>query len=443
MKPDYRLEHALILTMNENREVIPDGFVEITGDNITAIGPMNEASRRPEPVSVMPLYNRLIMPGLINCHTHAAMTLIRGVADDLPLDTWLQKYIWPAEAKFVTAENVFLGTQLAIAEMFQSGVTMFADMYFFEEQVARACAEAGMRVLAGEAVVNFPSPSHATPEESLLHISRLAETYQGHPLVNIAFAPHSIYACRKEILENIASESRRLNIPVHIHLAETSGEVENCLKENGQRTVPYLASTGLLNNRLIAAHMVHADESEADMIASHGAKIAHNPSSNMKLASGWAPMELYRDKGIVCGLGTDGTASNNNLDLFQEMRGTALVNKLISNDPAVMPARRVVEMATIDGAKVLGMDHRTGSLVPGKAADLLIARLDQPHLTPRYNIWSHIVYAMHQADVESLFINGRLVMHHREILTMNLPEVMCRATQVHQHIEALVNTNHQ
>ncbi|PKP23654.1 MAG: hypothetical protein CVU06_07155 [Bacteroidetes bacterium HGW-Bacteroidetes-22] len=233
MRPDYRLEHALILTMNSEREIISDGFIEITGAAISAIGPMSELKHHPEPVSVLNLHDRLVMPGLINCHTHAAMTLLRGMADDLPLDEWLRDYIWPAEAKFVTAGNVFLGTQLAIAEMFRSGTTMFADMYFFEEEVARACIDAGMRVLAGEAVVDFPSPSHATPEDAITGIVRLAEKYNGNSLVNIAFAPHSIYACRKEILERIADESSKHAIPVHIHLAETRGEVEKCFLTRG------------------------------------------------------------------------------------------------------------------------------------------------------------------------------------------------------------------
>lgn len=438
MRPDYRLEHALILTMNADREIIPDGYIEITGDTISATGPMSELKYHSEPVSVLNLHNRLVMPGLVNCHTHAAMTLLRGMADDLPLDEWLREYIWPAEAKFVTAGNVFLGTQLAIAEMFRSGITMFADMYFFEEEVARACADAGMRVLAGEAVVDFPSPSHATPEDTISFTVRLAEKYKGHPLVNIALAPHSIYACRKEILERIEKESRNNGIPVHIHLAETKSEVENCLADTGLRTVPYLETTGLLNDRLIAAHMVHIDEAEAGIIANYDVKVVHNPSSNMKLSSGWAPMELYNRYGITAGLGTDGTAANNNLDLFNEMRMTALTNKLVTGNPAAMPAQRAVEMATIGGARVLGMDDRIGSLEPGKAADLLIARLDQPHLTPLYNIWSHIVYAMHSSDVESLFINGRLVMHNHEILTIDVASVMMEATRLHRQIESVI-----
>lgn len=443
MRPDYRLEHALIVTMNPASEVIADGFIEISGSLISAIGPMNEVHHRPEPVDVMNLQGRLVMPGLVNCHTHAAMTLFRGMADDLPLDRWLSDYIWPAEARFVTAENVYLGTQLAIAEMFRSGTTLFADMYFFEEEVARACCEAGIRVLAGEAVVDFPSPDHATPAEAIGTIERLAQKYKHHPLVNIVFAPHSIYACSRATLEQIATESERLGIGVHIHLAETRGETENCEIGNGQPVVPYLASTGLLNNRLIAAHMIHVSEEETELAVSHGVKIALNPSSNMKLASGWAPMKRYLEQGIITGLGTDGAASNNNLDIFTEMRLTALVNKLITGDPAVMPAHQVVEMATIGGARVLGMDHLTGSLETGKNADMLIAQLNQPHLTPSYNIWSHIVYAMHSSDVESLFVDGRLVMHHREILTLDVTSIINQANLVRHQIEALVTVGPQ
>lgn len=441
MKPDFRLENALIITMNPQHEVIHRGFVEITGNAISAIGPMSQAHLQPEPVSLMSLHNRLVMPGLINCHTHAAMTLLRGVADDLPLDTWLRDYIWPAEAKMVTPENVFLGTQLAIAEMFQSGTTLFADMYFFEEQVIRACEEAGMRVMAGEAVVNFPSPSHPTPEGSLQSISNLADQYRNHPLVSIAYAPHSLYACSKETLNRIAIESRRLNLPVHIHLSETSGEVETCLAQTGLRPLPYLVSAGL-GEKLIAAHMIHPDEEEIHQAAALGIGIANNPSSNLKLASGWAPVEKFVEAGIACGLGTDGSASNNNLDLFTEMRMTALVTKLINKDPSTLPAPKVLEMATLGGARVLGLDKIAGSLEVGKAADILIARLDQPHLTPCYNIWSHVVYAMHAADVESLFVNGRLVMHQREILTFDAHSVIARANMVQSGIAETLKTTH-
>lgn len=443
MRPDYRLEHALIVTMNPGYEVIADGYIEISGSLISAIGPMNEVHHRPEPVDVMNLQGRLVMPGLVNCHTHAAMTLFRGMADDLPLDRWLNDYIWPAEARFVTAGNVFLGTQLAIAEMFRSGTTLFADMYFFEEEVARACCEAGIRVVAGEAVVDFPSPDHATPAEAIGMVTSLAEKYHQHPLVKIVFAPHSIYACSHPTLQHIAAESERLGIGVHIHLAETRGEAETCEAQHGKTIVPYLSTTGLLTKKLIAAHMVHISEEETELAARHGINIALNPSSNMKLASGWAPMNRYHTRGITTGLGTDGAASNNNLDLFTEMRLTALVNKLVDQDPAAMPAQRVVEMATIGGARVLGMDHLTGSLETGKKADVLIAQLNQPHLTPLYNIWSHIVYAMHSSDVESLFVDGRLVMHHRDILTLDVTSITNQANLIRHQIETMVAGDHQ
>lgn len=434
MRPDLRLDNGLILTMNDRFEVVDRGFVEICGSHITAVGRMSELINRPQPHEVLDISNHLVMPGLINCHTHAAMTLIRGMADDMPLDTWLRDFIWPAEARFVTAENVFTGTQLAIAEMFRSGTTLFADMYFFEEEVARACIEAGMKVLTGEAVMDFPSPSHPAPESTLKHTESMATQYRNHPLVRVAFAPHSIYACSKSLLQSIAKESRRLNLPVHIHLSETDEEVTNSLSGNGLRPLPYLLQTGI-NERLIAAHMIHTDQKEIELAATLDMGIAHNPSSNMKLASGWAPIDTYTRLNIKCGLGTDGAASNNNLNLFNEMRSTALVTKLLCKDPAAMPARKVVEMATIGGARVLGVDRFTGSIEAGKAADILVARLDQPHLTPLYNIWSHVVYAMHSSDVETLFVNGRMVMHKRVLQTLDIATILAKASKLNKKIQ--------
>jgi len=369
----------------------------------------------------------LAMPGLVNGHVHAPMSLFRGLADDFPLKTWLEEHMFPAEGKWVNEEFVYHGTLLACAEMIRSGTTTFADGYFFEEQVARAVQEAGMRALLAQGTLDFATPDSRSPKEGLRRIQDFLKNHSGSSLVRPSLFAHALYTCSPELLVRCRDLAERHGVPWVIHLAETRSEVEEVSRKYGRRPVEHMEKLGLLSSNLIACHCVWLTDGEMDLLARRGVKVVHNPESNMKLASGVAPVPDLLRRGVVVGLGTDGCASNNNLDMFQEMDCAAKVHKVQRLDPMVMPAEAVLEMATLGGARVLGMEGEIGSLAVGKKADVIVVDLERPHLQPVYNVVSQLVYAAGGGDVRDVMIDGKIVMKNRKLLTLNENKILEQA----------------
>lgn len=425
---DFLVTRGTVVTMDAQRRVIENGAVAIRGPDIVAVGPAEELERRYRPAQQVRVEGRLVLPGLINAHTHAAMALYRGVADDLALEEWLRNYIFPLEAEHTTAEFVYWGTKLAALEMILAGTTTFADMYYFEEQVARAASEAGLRVVAGETILDFPAPDFATPQESLEYAEEFIKRWRDHPLVVPAAAPHSAYTCSAETLKAAAALAERTGTPLLVHLAETRDEVEESEQRHGITPVEYLFALGVFGPRVLAAHCVWVNQSDRALLAQEGVACVHNPSSNMKLASGIAPVDALRTAGVTVALGTDGPAgSNNDLNLFEEMDLAAKLQKVSSRDPRALPAEAALAMATTEGARALGLEQEIGSLEPGKRADLIVLRRDAPHAFPAYDVYSQIVYSLKAADVESSFIHGRWVMKDRAVLTLDERAILAQA----------------
>jgi 5-methylthioadenosine/S-adenosylhomocysteine deaminase len=429
-KADRIVSGGTVLLMDKTGTVIKDGAVAIAGDSIAAVGTKAEIEAGYVPDETIDAGGGLIMPGLINGHTHAAMTCFRGIADDLPLMDWLNNYIFPAEAKNVNPDLAYWGSLLACAEMIRSGTTTFCDMYIFEEETARAAKQAGMRCLLGEVLFDFPSPCCPSPEEGLAYTRKLIEKWAGDPLVNIVVEPHALYTCSPPLLKDAKSLARSYDRPFALHLLENRAEQTQLLEKFGKKATLFLKDAGCLDDKLIAFHCVCLDNEDIRIFGDHGCKVVHNPESNMKLASGVAPVVDMLAAGVAVGLGTDGCASNNNLDMFQEMDTAAKLHKVIRLDPTVMPAEKVIRMATSAGARVLGMGETIGSLEPGKKADIIIINVNQPHLTPLYNEYSHIVYSAGGSDVDTVLINGRPVMRNRRLLTIDEDEVMKKTREI-------------
>jgi 5-methylthioadenosine/S-adenosylhomocysteine deaminase len=423
---DIVIHNGTVLTMDPENRVYERGRVCIRGDTLSYVGP--EDADPVHGTKTLDARGGLILPGLVNAHTHAAMTLFRGLADDLPLMDWLNGYIFPVESR-MDGDFVYTGTLLACAEMILSGTTTFCDMYLFEDRVAQAAREAGMRCLAGEVLYDFPSPHYGPPEKGLAFTERLIEAWADDPLVSIAVEPHSLFTCSPDLLRASGDLAEKYAVPLVIHLAETQTEIAEVREKHGSHPVEFLDSLNLLSPRLLADHCVHLDASHIRTLADHDVKIAHNPESNMKLASGVAPVPHMLAQGLTVGLGTDGCASNNNLDLFAEMDTAAKLHKLQSMDPTAIDALTVLRMATIEGAAALGFGLLTGSLEKGKKADVIIVDTDKPHLTPLYNPYSHLVYAARGNDVSHTIINGQVVMEDRQLLTLDLEAVMSRAEE--------------
>jgi 5-methylthioadenosine/S-adenosylhomocysteine deaminase len=419
-----------VLLMDDKDTILPEGALALDGDKIEAIGPAAEMRATYVGREEIDARDSLVMPGLINGHTHAAMTCFRGIADDMELMDWLNRYIFPAEARNVDPELAYWGSMLACAEMIRSGTTTFCDMYIFEEETARAAKEAGMRCLLGEVLFDFPSPNSKTPEEGLAYTERLIQKWADDPLIHIVVEPHSLYTCSPELLKASKALADRYQVPLATHYLENKGEAKQVKEKLGQHATTFLRDIGMLDERFIAFHCVVMDEDDIRIFADHGCKVVHNPESNMKLASGIAPISSMLEQGIVVGLGTDGCASNNNLDMFEEMDTAAKLEKSARLDPTVMSARTVIRMATCNGARVLGMGQETGSLLPGKKADIIIIGLNKPHLTPLYNEYSHLAYTVGGSDVDTVFINGKIVMRDRKLLTLDEQEAMRRVREI-------------
>jgi 5-methylthioadenosine/S-adenosylhomocysteine deaminase len=419
---------ALLLDSKNTR--LDNAAIAINASEIVAIGQAEQIAKQYCAKKTISAQDSLIMPGFVNCHTHAAMTCFRGIADDLELMDWLNNYIFPAEAKNVNKELAYWGTLLAAAEMIKSGTTTFCDMYIFEDETARAAKSAGMRCLIGEVLFDFSSPNFKTTEEGLAYTRMLVEKWQNDPLINIIVEPHALYTCSPALLTEAKKIADNYNAPLGIHLLENKSEQEQLKQKYGKGAVSFLKDIGYLNKRLIAFHCVCFSDEDMKLFADHSCKVSHNPASNMKLASGVAPVPDMLKDGITVGLGTDGCASNNNLDMIKEMSTAAKLHKIARLDPTVMDAQTVARMATIEGAKALGMEKITGSLEVGKKADIIIIGLNEPHLTPLYSEYSHLVYAASGADVDTVLINGKVIMENRKLLTIDETEVMQKVREI-------------
>ncbi len=427
-RADLLVVGGTVLTMDGARRVVPDGAVAIAGGRILAVGPRAELSARYAARQRLDASGHAVLPGLINTHTHAAMSLFRGLADDLRLQEWLEKYIFPAEARNVTADFVRWGTRLAALEMIRSGATTYTDMYYFEHVVAEATREAGLRGVLGETILDFPAPDNKTVAEALAYTEKFLERWRNDALVIPAVAPHSAYTCSEETLKRSRELATRYGAPLLIHLSETQAENKQMREKHGMSPTGYLDRLGLLKPRTLAAHAIWLSDEDVAALKQNGTGVAHCPSSNMKLASGIAPVEKLLAAGIAVGLGTDGVAgSNNDLNMFEEMDLAAKLAKVASGDPRALGAERVLEMATILGARALGLEKQIGSLEAGKRADLITVRLRNPHSVPLYNLQSQLVYALKASDVEHVVVEGRILMRNRRLLTLNEPEILAEA----------------
>ncbi len=422
-KVDVLLVNGIVVTMNERFDVYPHGALAVKGDSVVAVGPVDEISAAYEASEIIDCSEQVIIPGLVNAHTHIPMSLLRGLNDDLRLDVWLG-YLMPLEREFVTPEFVKLGARVACAEMIRSGVTSFADMYYFEEAIAEETAEIGMRALLGQTILIFPAPDAQTYEDGLVLCRRFIEKWNGHPLIQPAVAPHAWYTATPELMRACADLARANDVPLHTHVSETSLEVANCRDQNHMPVVPWINKHGILETKLLAAHCVHLDKGEMYDLQKAGAGIAHCPTSNLKLASGIAPIGQMLDMGLNVGVATDGPASNNDLDMFEEIRLAALLAKTASNDPTVLPARQALELATIGGARAMHMADVTGSLEAGKRADVAIVDMSGIHNQPKFynnpdGVYSQLVYAAKSSDVAHVMCNGRWLMQDRQLMTVD------------------------
>ena len=435
-KADLIVTNGVVVTMDPARRVIENGAVAIRGDSILAAGPSETISAEYDAAKTIDARGALILPGLINAHAHAAMSLFRGLADDLSLDDWLHKYIFPAEARNVTEDFVTWGTRLSLDEMLRGGITTYADMYYFEDAVARATKEAGMRGVLGETIIDFPAPDNKTTAAALAYTQTYLDHWRGDPLIVAAVAPHSIYTCSEKTLQEAAALARKNHAPILTHIAEAYFEEEQSREKHGLSTVQYLARIGFLGPDLLGAHCIWVDQADIATLAHFDVGCSFNPSSNMKTAAGLQPTAELLAAGVPVGIATDGAASNNNQDLFEEMDLGAKLEKFGHMDPRVLPARQVVEMATITGARALHMEKEIGSLEPGKKADLIIVDTSAPHATPMYNVYSQIVYALKATDVRTVIVAGKLVMEDRKMLTLDEPEILAKANAYKRQVQA-------
>jgi 5-methylthioadenosine/S-adenosylhomocysteine deaminase len=424
-----------IVTMDGYRRILEDGGVAVKGDEIVAVAPRAELEDKYTATQAINASGKLVLPGFINGHTHVPMTLFRGLHDDVTLNDWLYKYIFPAEAKNVNKEFIRWGTRLAAAEQIRGGVTTFADMYYFEDAVAEETKAAGMRGVLGETFIDFPAPDNKSEAEALAYTEKFLNKWQGDPLIRAAAAPHSIYTCSRKTLQDAAALARKYHAPILIHTAEMKKEWEDSQKNNGMSPVQYLDKLGVLGPDVVSAHCIFVDEADRKTLADRQVGCVHNPSSNMMIASGVSPVPEMRTAGVAVGLGTDGPAgSNNDLDLMEEMDLAAKLAKITKLNPLALNAKAVVEMATIDGARALHMEKEIGSLETGKKADLIVISLDEPNAVPMYDIYAQLAYALKANDVETVVIGGRVVMRNRKLLTVNEEEAMAKARQYKKSI---------
>ena len=416
---DLLILGGTLVTMDAARRVIDDGGIAVRNGRIVGIGPRTEIERSFSARNRLNANGKIVTPGLINGHTHIPMVLFRGLADDLDLQEWLTKYIFPAEAKNVTEEFVRAGTRLGLAEMIRGGTTTYCDMYYFEDAVADETSKAGVRGVLGETLIDFPVADNKTNAEGMAYVEKFVSRWKGNDLIIPAIAPHAPYTVSEDHLKAVKAFSDRTGAPIVTHISETKREVDDSVKVKGASPVAYLDRIGFLNDRVIAAHMVWPQGTDINILKQRGVGVIHNPQSNMKLASGVAPVPRMMNEGVLLGLGTDGAASNNDLNMWEEMDTVAKLHKVFSGDPKVISAQQAFELATIRGAAALHLEKEIGSLETGKRADVVILERDSLNQIPLYNIYSDLVYATKGSDVETVVINGRVVMQNRKLLTLN------------------------
>jgi 5-methylthioadenosine/S-adenosylhomocysteine deaminase len=429
------LTGGTVITMDAGRRILQPGAVAIDGAAIAGVGAPAEIAAG-YVGDIVDTTGDIVLPGLVNTHGHAPMVLYRGLADDLPLMEWLQKFIFPAEAKTVSPEMVRIGTRLAALEMIQSGTTTFTDMYYFEEDIAAAARDAGLRGVLGETVIKFPVADAKSPAESLARAEGFIKAFRGDPLITPAVAPHSAYTLEKETLLACRDLAVKYGVPMLVHLAETEDEVKMIRATSTLTPVGYLESLGVWAPRTIAAHGVWVNDGDIAILKARGVGVSHNPESNMKLASGVAPVPKYLAAGVRLGLGTDGAASNNDLDMFEAMRQAAFLFKLESKDPRAVPAPVALELATMGGARVLGLEAQIGSLEASKRADIIVVGTNRARQTPLYDPVSQLVYATHGDDVKTTIVNGRVLMKDRKVLSLDEPSVLAEAQQFAKRVRA-------
>ena len=419
-----------VITENAARAILSPGAVAIDGIDIVEVGTPDAIAAKYQPAETLDAGDQIVLPGLINTHTHAPMVMYRGLADDLALMEWLQNYIFPAEAKTVSPEFVRTGTRLAALEMIESGTTTYADMYYFEEEIARATREAGLRGVLGQTVFQFPVADAKTPAEALARAERFINAFKDDTLIVPAVAPHALYTNDKPTLLACAELGRRHDVPVIIHLAETEDEVRIAREQYRMTPTAYLESIGFWGPRTLAAHGVWVNDDDIQILKRRRIGVSHNPESNMKLASGTAPVTKYLTAGIALGLGTDGAASNNDLDMFEAMRQASFLAKHASHDPTALPARAALDLATIGGARAMGMERLIGSLEAGKRADLITVAMRATRQTPSYDPTSHLVYVTRGDDVRTTIVNGRILMKDRQVRTLDRAVVIADANRL-------------
>lgn len=435
---DIIIKNGTIVTVDSTNTVIENGAIVILDNKIIEIGNTDVILQKYTAEQIIDAEGNIVMPGLVNVHTHLAMTIFRGIADDITLHKWLHDYIFPVEGKFIDKDAISLGTKLAIIEMIHSGTTMFNDMYFFEDEVAKAAKLIGMRGLITESLIDFPTPNFKTPAEGMAYIESLLATYKDDELIDVGVAVHSPYTCSSDLLVNAFNLAKKYDVPYHIHVAETKWEFDTIMAQYNLTPVGYLDSLGVLADRTIAAHCVWLTPEDIQIMADRKVGIAHNPECNMKISSGVAPIPELLTANAEVGIGTDGVASNNNLNLIEEMHTMALLHKLSKMSPTVLTALEVVRASTIGGATVLQKDKEIGSLEVGKLADIIIIDTNKPNTTPMYNVYSTIVYSVSGTDVKDVIINGKVVMRNKTLLNINEKEVMRSVNKMAKEIKKTV-----
>ena len=436
---DLLVTGARIVTMNADRRVIEDGFLAVRGDSIVAVGEQVAADfpKGLTAAKTIDARGKIVIPGLINGHTHIPMTLMRGLKDDVTLDDWLRKYIFPAEARNVTEDYVRWGSRLALAEMIRSGTTTFGDMYYFEDAEAEETKAAGLRGFLGETWIDFPAPDNKNETEMAAYTERFLEKWQGDPLIHASVAPHSIYTCSEKTLRDSAALARKHHAPILIHVAEMQKEFADSMKANGATPVQYLDRIGVLGPDVVAAHCIWLEPADMKIMAERQAGCVHNPSSNMMLASGVAAVVDQRAAGMRVGLGTDGPAgSNNDLNMMEEMDLAAKLQKTYRVDPRALGAKGALEMATIEGARALHMEKDIGSLEAGKKADLIVLNLNAPNAVPMYDVYSQIVYALKASEIETVVVGGKTLLKDGKVLTVDEAKAIAKAKEYGKQVEA-------
>lgn len=424
---DYIIHADYVITMDNDLPVLRNGALAIQGNKIADIGSSDDISKKYSSKNIIKGENTAVLPGLINTHTHAAMVYFRGMADDLPLKEWLEEHIWPAENKWLSPEFVSDATELACLEMLKAGITTYNDMYFFEDASSIAAKKIGMRAVLGAGIVDFPTVAGNSADEYLSKAERFIKEWKGDDLIVPCIAPHAAYTCSPETLKRAKNLADKYNTLLHIHLSETEWEVREILARYNKRPIEHLEAIGFLDKNVLAVHCIWVEDNEIELLSKRRVGVSHCMESNLKLASGFAPVVTMLMSGIKITFGTDGAASNNDLNILSEMSTTAKVHKALSNDPTVLNARTVLLMATRWGAEVLGIGDITGSIEKGKAADIVIMDLNKPHLTPLYDIYSHIVYSARPSDVETVFVNGKLVVDNGRLCTADEEEILSKA----------------